>query len=80
MSEERTIIKRVVEHYALTGEATDSEVTVTRLPDNKTSFVEPTADGGRGITLDEYRFDGRIVWAAYSTRTKIVYISDARRA
>jgi hypothetical protein len=79
MSEERQIIRRVVEHYALTGEATDSQVTVTRLPDNKTSFVEPTPDGGRGITLDEFRVDGRLIWAAYSTRTKIVYFSDAHR-
>jgi hypothetical protein len=80
MSEERTIIQRVVEHYTSTGEATDSQVAVTRLPDGKTSFVEPTADGGRGITLDEYRLDGRVIWAAYSTRTKIVYLSEARQS
>lgn len=79
MSEERLIIQRVVEHYARTGEATDAEVGVTCLPNNKTSYVEPTPDGGRGISLDEYRFDGRTIWAAYSSRTKIVYLSDARR-
>lgn len=80
MSEEKTIIQRVVDHYALTGDVADPEVTVTHLPDNKTSFVEPTADGGRGITLDEYRVDGRVIWAAYSSRTRIVYLSDARRS
>jgi hypothetical protein len=80
MSEEKTIIRRVVEHYTSTGEATDTQVTVTRLPDGKTSFVEPTSDGGRGITLDEYRHEGRIIWAAYSTRTGIVYLSEARKS
>jgi hypothetical protein len=80
MSEERSIIRRVVEHYALTGDVTDSQVAVTHLPDNKTSFVEPTADGGRGITLDEYHVAGRVIWAAYSTRTRIVYLSEARKS
>ncbi len=79
MSEEKQIINRVVENYARTGEATDSQVMVMHLPDNKTSFVEPTADGGRGITLDEYRVDGRVIWAAYSARTRTVYLSDARK-
>jgi len=79
MSEGKDIIQRVVAHYTATGDATDSEVAVTLLPDNKTSFVEPTADGGRGLSLDEYRLDGRVIWAAYSTRTKIVYLSDSRR-
>jgi hypothetical protein len=80
MSEEKQIIQRVVENYARTGETTDAQVTVTILPDNKTSFVESTPDGGRGITLDEYRVDGRIIWAGYSSRSKIVYLSDSRRS
>ena len=80
MSEEKIILQRVVQHYANTGEAHDDQVSVTRLPDNKTSFVEPTPDGGRGITLDEFRVDGRVIWAAYSNRTRIVYISDAARS
>jgi hypothetical protein len=80
VSEEKLIIRRVVDNYVRTGEAVDAAVTVTRLPDNKTSFVEPTPDGGRGLTLDEYRVDGRIIWAAYSTRTRTVYISDSRRS
>ena len=44
MSDQKVIITRVVEHYASTGEASDGEVKVTRLPDNKTSFVEQGAD------------------------------------
>ena len=79
MSDEKVIITRVVENYASTGELTDSQVKVTRLPDNKTSYVEQGADGGRGVQLDEYRINGRVIWAGYSSRTGIVYISDARR-
>ena len=80
MSDEKVIITRVVEHYARTGEALDSHVKVTRLPDNKTSFVEQGADGGRGVQLDEYRIAGRVIWAGYSSRTGIVYLSEVRRS
>ena len=80
MSDEKVIIKRVVENYASTGELADSQVKVTRLPDNKTRYVEQGADGGRGVQLDEYRVDGRVIWAGYSSRTGIVYVSDSRRA
>jgi hypothetical protein len=80
MSDEKVIITRLVEHYASTGEASDNEVKVTRLPDNKTSYVEQGADGGRGVQLDEYRINGRVIWAGYSSRTGIVYLSDVRRS
>ena len=80
MSDEKVVITRVVQHYASTGELSDGQVKVTRLPDNKTSYVEQGADGGRGVQLDEYRINGRVIWAGYSSRTGIVYISDAHRA
>lgn len=80
MSDEKVIITRVVENYASTGQLTDTQVQVTRLPDNKTSYVEQGADGGRGVQLDEYRVNGRVIWAGYSSRTGIVYISDSRRS
>lgn len=74
-SDQKTIIMRVVEHFALTGEATDGEVKVTCLPDNKTSVVEQNTDGGRSVMLDEYRSDGHVIWAGYSPRTGTVYLS-----
>lgn len=80
MSDEKVIITRVVENYANTGQLTDGQVKVTLLPENKTSYVEQGADGGRGVQLDEYRVNGRVIWAGYSSRTGIVYISDARRS
>ncbi len=78
-SDQKTIILRVVDHYVRTGEAADSEVAVTCLPDNKTSFVEQNADGGRSIMLDEFRLDGHVIWAGYSPRTRTVYLSPVKR-
>jgi hypothetical protein len=80
MSDERDILTRVVQHYASTGELVDSQVKVIRLPDNKTSYVEQGMDGGRGVQLNEYRVEDRVIWAGYSSRTGTVYISDARRS
>jgi hypothetical protein len=74
-SDEKELILRVVKHYAETGEATDDEVKVTALPDNKTSYVERNPDGDRSITLDEYHIDGKVIWAGFSTRAGTVYLS-----
>ncbi len=78
-SDQKTIILRVVDHYLRTGEAGDAEVAVNCLPDNKTSFVEQSSDGGRSIMLDEYHVDGHVIWAGYSPRTRVVYLSSVRR-
>jgi hypothetical protein len=77
-SDQKEIIMRVVEHFVRTGEATDPDVKVTCLPDNKTSFVEANVDGaegGRSIMLDKFSSDGHVVWAGYSPRSGTVYLS-----
>jgi hypothetical protein len=79
MSDEKKIILRVVEHYAATGLAEDEQVKVTCLPDNKTSFVEPDGSGGRSVMLKEYRLDGRVIWAGYSARSGVVYLSNVAK-
>jgi hypothetical protein len=76
-SEEKTIILRVVENYVRTGNLGDDQVKVASLPLGKTSFVEHTGDDGRSVMLDEYRVDGRVVWAGYSSRSQTVYLSIA---
>jgi hypothetical protein len=76
-SEERLIIQRVVERYIRTGSANDDQVKVTCLPDNKTSTVERIGDDGRSIMLDEYRLDGKVIWAGFSGRTGTVFLSAA---
>ncbi len=72
---EKQIILRVLEHYVRTGNPSDGQVKVICLPVDKTSFVEHTGEDGRTILLDEYRLDGRIIWASYSTRSQTVYLS-----
>jgi hypothetical protein len=74
-SEEKTIITRVVENFARTGNTVDEKVKVTSLPQGKTSYVEYIGQDGRSIMLDEYRVDGRSVWAGYSSRSGTVYVS-----
>ena len=74
-SEEKTIILRVVENYVLTGATSDEQVKVTSLPQGKTSFVEQLGESGRSIMLDEYKVNGKVIWAGYSTRSRTVYLS-----
>jgi hypothetical protein len=74
-SEEKTIIKRVVENFARTGSATDEQVKVTNLPRGKTSYVEYIGQDGRSIMLDEYHVEGKTIWAGYSSRSGTVYLS-----
>ena len=75
IANEKQILLRVVENYARTGSASDDQVKVTRLPDNKTSFVEQTGEDGRSVMLNEYSVDGKVIWAGYSSRSGTVYLS-----
>lgn len=77
-SEEKTIILRVVETFVRTGNASDGQVKVTSLPPGKSSYVEHSGEEGRSVMLDEYSFDGRVVWAGYSSRSGTVYLSPSR--
>lgn len=74
-SEEKTIINRVVDNFARTGQAADEKVKVTNLPQGKTSYVEYIGQDGRSIMLDEYHVDGRTIRAGYSSRSGTVYLS-----
>jgi len=76
-SEEKIIINRVVENFARTGSVTDEQVKVTSLPRGKTSYVEYIGQDGRSIMLDEYRVDGKAIWAGYSSRSGTVYLSSS---
>jgi hypothetical protein len=74
-SEEKQIVMRVLENFTRTGSASDEQVKVVNLPENKTSFVEQTGMDGRSVMLDEYRSDGKVIWAGYSSRSQTVYLS-----
>lgn len=75
LSEDKQIILRVVEHYIRTGNAEDEHVKVTCLPENKTSIVERVGDESRSVMLDQYKVDGKSIWAGYSGRSGMVFLS-----
>ncbi len=70
-SEEKTILQRVVENFALTGNASDEQVTVVSLPNGKSSTIE----NGRSVMLKEYKVNEKSIWAGYSSRSNTVYLS-----
>ncbi len=72
---EKQLILRVLEHYVRTGNASDGQVKVICLPADKSSVVEQTGADGRTVLLDEYKLDGKVIWASYSTRSGTVYLS-----
>lgn len=74
-SEAKTIILRVVENYFLTGNVNDEQVKVTSLAHGQTSYVEHIGVDGRSIMLDEFRKNGKVIWAGYSSRSGTVYVS-----
>ena len=67
---------KIVELYSRKSEAGFGDITVTRIPNWKTMFVEQV-DGGRVVTMTEYKVDGITYWAGFSTRSQTVYISQA---
>lgn len=77
-ADEKTIILRVIENFIRTGETRDEHVNVTSLPYGKTSYVEQTGEDGRSVMFDEYRVDGTVIWAGYSSRSETVYLSPVR--
>jgi hypothetical protein len=75
ITDEKQTLIRIVEHFARTGSASDDQVKVTCLPDNKTSYVEQIGGEGRSVMLDEFHVDGKVIWAGYSERSDTVYLS-----
>lgn len=68
-------ITRIVEQFIRKDEETS--VKVIRVPDYKTVYVEQIGDVGRSVVLSEFKVDGRIYWAGYSSRSDTVFVSQA---
>jgi hypothetical protein len=66
---------KLVEQYSRKSDVGYSGITVTRVPDQKTVFVEQIDGGGRAVMMDKYQVDGTTYWAGYSSRSETVYIS-----
>jgi hypothetical protein len=74
-SEERTILQRVVENFAMRGITTDEQVSVICISNGKTSTIEKIGDDGRTVMLDEYVVNEKRIRAGYSGRSQTVYLS-----
>lgn len=72
---EREMVLQAVQQFIRTGTVSLGEVKITRVPDQKTTFVEQIGDMGRSIMMNEYEVDGKSYWAGYSPRSRTVFIS-----
>jgi hypothetical protein len=68
---------KIVEQYSRLGELVDEEITVMRVPDWKTVYLEQSDGMGRAIIMNEYKVNGKTFWAGYSPRSQTVYVSRA---
>jgi N-dimethylarginine dimethylaminohydrolase len=73
--DEKEIILKAVEGFVRKGSTRDGEVMVTALPNNRTSCVEQFEGEGRSVMLDQFKVDGKVVWAGYSSRSRTVFVS-----
>jgi hypothetical protein len=65
----------ILQEYVLSGKTEHGEITVKRVPDQKTVFIEQNSDTGRAIIMNEYKVGGKTYWAGYSSRSSTVYVS-----
>ena len=75
---EKEIVKNFVEQYVRTGHIEASDLKVTRVQDQKSTFVEQAVDGregGRSVILSEFKVDGKTYWAGFSNRSQTIYLS-----
>ena len=69
------LMANIVEQYSRQGTEILGEIKVTRVPDWKSVFVETIGERGQAIVMSEYKVDGKIYWAGYSSRSQTVFVS-----
>ena len=67
----------IVTQFSRLGDTSKGEgdITVTRIQDWKSVYVETIGESGRSIVMAEYKVDGKTYWAGFSTRSQTVYVS-----
>jgi len=63
---------KIVEQYSRKSGAGFGDITITRVPDQKTVFVEQFDGVGPAVMIDKYKVDDAKYWAGYSSRREIV--------
>jgi hypothetical protein len=69
------LMAAIVERFSRHESIVDGDFHVTRVPDWKSVFVETIGESGRAIVMTEYKVNGKIYWAGFSTRSQTVYVS-----
>ena len=72
-------LTQIIEQFSRKIEPVEGEVKVIRVPDYKTVYVEQIGEVGRAINLNEFKVDGKIYWAGYSSRSDTVFVSQANQ-
>jgi len=70
-------INQIVEQFSRKEELGETEIKVIRVPDYKTIYIEQIGEVGRSVILSEFKVDGKIYWAGYSSRSNTVFVSQA---
>jgi len=70
-------LTQIVEQFSRKDEKGETGVKVLRIPDYKTVYVEQIGEVGRSVVLSEFKVDGNIYWAGYSSRSNTVFVSQA---
>ena len=73
--DEKKLLQEMVDQYDRTECEQDGEIKVKRVQDRKTTYVEPDGESGRTVLLNEYKVNGKIYWAGFSSRSQTGYIS-----
>lgn len=70
---------KIIEQFSRKDENAETGVKVMRVPDYKTVYIEQVGEAGRSVILSEYKVDGKIFWAGYSSHSNTVFVSHASR-
>lgn len=70
-------ITQIVEQFSRKDENGETGVNVVRVPDYKTIYIEQIGEVGQSVILSEFKVDGKIYWAGYSSRSNTVFVSQA---
>jgi hypothetical protein len=62
---------KIVEQYCRKIDSKYEDIKVTRVADRKTVFVEQIGESGRAVMMTEYKVDGAICWAGYSSHSQM---------
>jgi hypothetical protein len=68
-------MSNIVTQFSRLGNKLVGGIKVIKVPDWKSIHIETIGEIGRAIVMAEYKVDGKIYWAGFSTRSQTVFVS-----